>query len=64
MITYKDGKDKNGDTKITVYIDGKVSGTIERNGFGLAWSYFPKGKTQGGKTYATIAEVKRSLESE
>ena len=58
MITYKDSNDGT----ISVYLDGKLVGKIHEHARGFR--YYPTGAKTGGDIYKTIAEVKRSLESE
>lgn len=47
---------------IGVLLDGKVVGHILRKSTG-GFVYAPKGSTLRGETFATVAEVKRSLEA-
>ena len=48
-------------TRVSVYLDGRLIGEIRENANGYA--YHPTGSTPGD-TFATIAGVKNSLESE
>jgi hypothetical protein len=47
---------------INVRLEGRVVGTIKRNG--IFWCYYPKGSSVPGDSYGTIAGVKKSLEAE
>jgi len=57
-ITYKDVSG----AEVAVFMDGRRVGTIRPILAGFR--YFPLHATVGGNRYATLAEVKRSLEEE
>lgn len=58
MISYKNKNDY-----IEVFLDKKMIGKIKENKEKL-FQYFPKGSKNYGEPFKTIAEVKKSLESD
>ena len=56
MIEYK----TKSSTETKVYLDGKIVGTIKKTDEG--YTYYPKGKKNGGETFPTLDKCMKSLE--